>query len=118
MSRPRRSSAPDNSFPKSGTVLEVCAVSARSMDRPLGGPMLRAVGLALVNPNRTITAWLEATPVSGTLLLRPCPPQALLTLDPQLEAGDFADTCVAAEAQAARAQNQPATTTPAPAAGP
>lgn len=64
-----------------GTVLEVCGVAPTRLEG-LAGPALRPVGLAMVNHDQTITAWLDAMPIGGTLLLRPCPREALLQLDP------------------------------------
>lgn len=69
---------PSSSVPPPGTVLEVYGVPPQGESRPLGGPALRPVGLAVVNPDRTISAWLDALPVGGALLLRPCPREALL----------------------------------------
>lgn len=66
-----RSRAPRRSPPRSGTPLEVCAICPPSVQGPLGGPRLRPVGTAVVNPDGTITAWLAAHPHSGALLLRP-----------------------------------------------
>lgn len=74
--------------PPTGTVFEVCAVCPPGTQGPLGGPGLRAVGTALVNPDRTITAWLAAQPQSGVLLLRPGSSEALLPRDPRPLAAD------------------------------
>lgn len=52
-------------------LFEVLAVPPVGACRPLGGPVLRAVGLARGNPDGTIAVWLDATPTSGELLLRP-----------------------------------------------
>lgn len=62
-------------LPNAGTVLKVLAVSPPGRARPpvlTGEPNLMPVGLAVCNPDRTITVWIEAVPISGTLLLRPC----------------------------------------------
>lgn len=57
--------------PPPGTVLEVCSVRP-PINSPMGGPRLCPIGRALVQPDQTITAWLDAVPVSGILVLRPC----------------------------------------------
>lgn len=60
-------------LPRPGSMLEVFAVAGAVPRGPLGGPVLRTVGSALVQPDGSIIAWLDASPVSGTLLLRPVP---------------------------------------------
>lgn len=57
-------------WPAPGTVLEVCGVTRAGRGRR---PRLRPLGLGVVNHDWTISAWLDATPVGGRLLLRPCP---------------------------------------------
>lgn len=98
MPRARRPSSRFDLGPSSGTLLEVCAVCPPGSQGPLGGPQLRPIGTALVNPDRTITAWLAAHPHSGTLLLRPCASAALLALEPQPDAGGLASAVPAGHA--------------------
>lgn len=79
MSTRRPSSAPLPVL-RGGTSLEVCAVV--EVHRPMGGPALRPVGTAVINPDGTITAWLDALPTTGTLVLRADPRVAPLRLAP------------------------------------
>lgn len=69
----RRPKSRLHNAPPIGTLLEVCAICSPASQGPHGGPELRPVGLAQVNPDNTITAWLDALPCSSALLLRPCP---------------------------------------------
>lgn len=68
MSDRRRSASAALPVLRGGTHLLVYAVV--EAHRPLGGPALRPVGQAVINPDCTITAWLDALPTSGTLVLR------------------------------------------------
>ena len=45
-----------------------------------------------------ITAWLDAMPVSGTLILRVCPREALLQMDPPRQADELAQVHAIGEA--------------------
>lgn len=72
-------------LPATGTVYDVFAVCIDGPHRPLAGPALRPVGLALLHPDRSISAWLDAVPASGSLLLRPRLPA--LPLQPGCPAG-------------------------------
>lgn len=60
--------------PSAGTLLEVLAVAPAGARPPVlaDAPGLWPVGLAVCHADQTVTVWLEATPISGTLLLRPC----------------------------------------------
>lgn len=51
-----------------GTTLKAYAVAPESHGLA-GGAAIRVVGQALVNPDRSITVWLDALPVSGVLVL-------------------------------------------------
>lgn len=78
MSRLQRPRARRLPLPEAGSILQVYAVSSSdpataAPSAPPGSPRLHLVGAARVNPDQTITAWLEALPVSGKLVLRPAP---------------------------------------------
>lgn len=91
MPRVRRRATRSAALPSLGTIFEVCAVCLPATQGPLGGPVLRPVGSALVNSDQTITAWLGAQPQSGTLLLRPVPRPARLGLVSQRDQADDLD---------------------------
>lgn len=86
MSKPRSMAARTPGLPRSGSAFEVYAVCTRATARR-GEESLRAVGTAVVQPDRTITAWLDAHPVSGLLVLRPCPDVGDLRVDAADEEG-------------------------------
>lgn len=80
--------------PVPGTVLEVLGLRLLEDAAPPGcGPELRRVGQGVVNADGTITARLDAVPVSGRLWLRPLP----LPGPPGLVAADLMGLLDAAE---------------------